>query len=67
MSYIPPYEGQQLACTVLRIERSSIHDGAGFRTGKYVFNLFCGHVNEWVSLVYYKHDPVVGYIGTIEL
>lgn len=25
MAYIPPYEGQNIACTVLRIERSSIH------------------------------------------
>lgn len=32
MAYIPPYEGQNIACTVLRIERSSIHDGSGFRT-----------------------------------
>lgn len=32
MSYLPPYEGQDIACTVLRIERSSIHDGSGFRT-----------------------------------
>ena len=47
MSYIPPYEGQQLACTVLRIERSSIHDGAGFRT--VVFFKGCPLRCQWCS------------------
>ena len=47
MSYIPSYEGQQLACSVLRIERSSIHDGTGFRT--VVFFKGCPLRCQWCS------------------
>ena len=47
MSYIPPYEGQSLACTVLRLERSSIHDGNGFRT--VVFFKGCPLRCQWCS------------------
>lgn len=47
MSYLPPYEGQDIACTVLRIERSSIHDGSGFRT--VVFFKGCPLRCQWCS------------------
>lgn len=32
MSFIPDYDGKNMSCMVLRIERSSVHDGSGFRT-----------------------------------
>ncbi len=47
MSYILDYEGKNLACTVLRIERSSIHDGSGFRT--VVFFKGCPLRCQWCS------------------
>ena len=47
MAYIPDYEGKNLTCMVLRIERSSIHDGEGFRT--VVFLKGCPLRCQWCS------------------